>query len=128
MGSPFKNKGSDFKWMEFDKVTLNNLIQDNRIILLDFTADWCTNCKVFERQFLKTPETMKLFAQHQVIPLVADLTKTDSELWGLLGELGRNGLPVYVIYHSDGRREVLPEGPPLTLQSRIEALTQKEKR
>ena len=42
----FENKESSFEWMKFDKITLNNLIQNNKIVLLDFTADWCITCQL----------------------------------------------------------------------------------
>ncbi len=69
---------------------------------------------------------MSLFKQHNVVPLVADLTKPDSDLWQLLSDLGRNGLPTYVLYHSNGQRELLPEGPPLSLKARVQALENKD--
>ena len=51
--SPFENKGSKFEWMEFDKMTLNKLIQDNKIVLLDFTADWCITCQLNKKTTLE---------------------------------------------------------------------------
>ena len=51
--SPFENKSSKFEWMEFDKMTLNKLIQDNKIVLLDFTADWCITCQLNKKTTLE---------------------------------------------------------------------------
>ena len=34
------------KWSDFNKDTLEKLIIENNIILVDVTADWCVTCKV----------------------------------------------------------------------------------
>ena len=34
-------------------MTLNKLIQDNKIVLLDFTADWCITCQLNKKTTLE---------------------------------------------------------------------------
>lgn len=69
---------------------------------VDFTADWCANCKVVEKAVLHTDATKKLFAELGVVSQIADWTDTGSETgeqireW--LAELKMSGIPVQAIY------------------------------
>ena len=50
-------------------------------MLIDFTADWCPNCKLMEKTVLKTDDTMALLSQLDVYTLVADWShKEDSAI------------------------------------------------
>jgi thiol:disulfide interchange protein len=92
-----------------------------RAVFVDFTADWCATCKVFERTHINTDEVRAAFDATGVLAMKADLTAQDSQLWDVLAELGRSGLPTYAFYLPDGRSEVLPEGPPDGLAGRLRA-------
>ena len=91
-------------------------------MFVDFTADWCQSCKLFEAQFLNTSSTAALFAQHNVTPMKADLTKSDDQLWEVLKKMGRSGIPAYVLHPAQGEAQLLPEGAPLSLRERLAAL------
>jgi thiol:disulfide interchange protein DsbD len=110
------------KWQPFTPSTLAQAQKEGKAVFVDFTADWCINCKLFEKTYLNRSSTAQLFKDYNVIPLKADLTKNDDSLWALLSKHGKNGLPVYFLYSSQGELQVLPDGPPLTLKSRIRAL------
>ena len=86
---------------------------------VDFTADWCASCKTFEKTHINIPSVRKAFGETGVLAVKADLTKAESELWDVLGKLGRTGLPAYVIYYPDGTHDLMPEGPPLGLIERL---------
>jgi len=77
-------------------------------VFIDFTADWCLNCKYNERFVLDTPpvrEALKSWAT-----LKADWTRGDPQITAELKRLGRVGVPVYVVIPaSGGTPEVLPE-------------------
>ena len=110
MGSPFKNKGSDFKWMEFDKVTLNNLIQDNRIILLDFTADWCITCQLNKKTTLENKKLQSFFKKENVLLMRGDWTERDAKILNFIKSYGRLGIPVNIIYGPNNQKGIiLPE-------------------
>ena len=95
-------------------------------VFVDFTADWCLSCKAFESIYLNNPSTATLFRTHNVLALQADMTKADftdksNVLAKLLMSFNRSGIPAYVVYHPDGRVDLLPEGPPLTLAERVQS-------
>ena len=93
----------------------------NRAVFVDFTADWCVNCKAFEKAYIDTESMAKVFASTNVIAAKADYTRKDPPLRAMLKALGRSGLPTYAIYFPDGSFDLLPNGPPLTLESRLKA-------
>lgn len=101
--------------------TLSWAKTQNRAVFVDFTADWCVNCKAFEKAYIDTTSMAELFAATNVIAAKADYTRKDPPLRAMLKALGRSGLPTYAIYFPDGSVDLLPNGPPLTLERRLKA-------
>ena len=56
---------------------VNQLRDEKRNILLNFTADWCLTCKVNERLVLNSKEFISLIESDEIVYLVADWTKYD---------------------------------------------------
>tara|TARA_B100001093_G_scaffold510382_1_gene576162 strand:+ start:173 stop:1444 length:1272 start_codon:yes stop_codon:yes gene_type:complete len=112
------------KWQLYTEAKHQQATKRQQPILVDFTASWCVNCKAFKKTHLEVDEVKRVLAKTGIRPLTVDLTKDDS-LWKLLDKLGRNGIPVYVIYLPDGSFDLLPEGPPLDLTGRLEAAGKK---
>jgi DsbC/DsbD-like thiol-disulfide interchange protein/cytochrome c biogenesis protein CcdA len=101
---------------------LAHALKQNRIVFVDFTADWCVNCKVNERLVLNTDEVQRAFREHNVIFLKADWTNGDADITKLLKGFNRAGVPAYVVYPPGGEPVVLPEI--LKTQTVLEALAQ----
>jgi len=88
---------------------LARALSEHKIVFIDFTADWCVNCKVNEHQVLDSGPVQDAFKQQGVILLKADWTSGDEGITALLRKFGRAGVPCYVVYSPDGRVMVLPE-------------------
>jgi thiol:disulfide interchange protein len=69
-----------------------------RPVFVDFTASWCLSCQVNERVALHQPEVQKAFADAHVAQLRADWTQHDDAITQALTQLGRSGVPTYVLY------------------------------
>ena len=108
-------------WRPYQKELVDAQTKQGNLVFVDFTADWCLSCKAFEEVYLNTPATAELFRRHKVLPLKVDLTNPKSPLWVLLKKFNRTGIPAYLIYRPNKDPEMLPEGPPLTLEERIKA-------
>jgi thiol:disulfide interchange protein len=80
-------------------------------IFVDFTAAWCLSCKVNEAAVLDSPDIITRLAASDVILLRADWTQHDDFISQQLGDLGRSGVPTYVIYPAGktSNADVLPE-------------------
>lgn len=74
-----------------------------RPILIEFTADWCINCKVLEKTVYADKSVARTVRNHHVIPLQADLTRPDPRLEKLLVAYGGAGLPSAVVLNGHGR-------------------------
>jgi thiol:disulfide interchange protein DsbD len=88
---------------------LAHALAQNQIVFVDFTADWCVNCKVNERLVLDSAPIQEAFRQKHVILLKADWTSGDPGITALLRKFGRAGVPCYVVYPPGGQPIVLPE-------------------
>jgi thiol:disulfide interchange protein DsbD len=58
---------------------------------------------------LSRPETERAFAARGVMLLRADWTREDPGITRALAALGRNGVPVYVLYRPGREPHLLPE-------------------
>ncbi|MBI2395419.1 MAG: thioredoxin family protein [Deltaproteobacteria bacterium] len=95
-------------WTPYDKARLEREKLRNRPVFMDFTAEWCASCKTNEKAFLETDVVRGALQRTGILPMKADMTNESDELDKLLDKLGRNGIPVYVIWLPDGSYDLLP--------------------
>ena len=108
--TPFKNEESSFDWINFDKITLNNLIQNNKIVLLDFTADWCVTCQLNKKTTLENKNLQIFFKKENVLLMRGDWTKRDEKILNFIKSYDRLGIPVNIIYGPNNKQGIiLPE-------------------
>ena len=102
--------------------TLNTALKSGQIVFVDFTAEWCINCKVNEKTVLESAAIRRAFEKNKVKFLKADWTNGNPEITQLLKQFGRAGVPLYVIYPANGVGTpiVLPEL--LTVQTVLDSL------
>jgi thiol:disulfide interchange protein len=79
-------------------------------VFVDFTAAWCVTCQVNEQTALNTAEAVKAFQRTGAVYLKADWTNRDSAIAKALADQGRVGVPLYLVYGTDGGApKVLPQ-------------------
>lgn len=88
-------------------VRLARAVDSGKPVFVDFTADWCVNCKVNERLVLKTTAVQEAFRKHDVQFLVADWTRGEPAITALLKQFNRAGVPLYVYYPGSGKPPVV---------------------
>ncbi|MBI1785284.1 thioredoxin family protein [Candidatus Sumerlaeota bacterium] len=110
-------------WQPFSIDLIEKLAAENKTIFVDFTADWCTTCKVNEHGALATDAVQDAFIAHDVEAVVGDWTKPNEDIRRVLREFGRSGVPLYVIFPAGNPGEpiVLPDGV-ITSSMVVEAL------
>jgi thiol:disulfide interchange protein DsbD len=86
-------------------------------VFVDFTAAWCITCQYNKKTTLSDADVVADFAAKKVQLLRADWTRRDPAITRALTELGRSGVPVYVLYQ--------PGQPPVVFS---EILSQSELR
>lgn len=86
------------KWIEYSEDALAKARKENKVVVVDFTAEWCANCKTLRATVLDSKEVMKKFEEVGAVLLEADLTADSAEGWKLSNELKQPGPPILVIY------------------------------
>ena len=112
--------GGNDPWQAFTPARVADLTAGNKAVFVDFTAAWCVTCQVNKRLVLNTAAVRDAFAQHGVELVRADWTRRDPAITRALAELGRQGVPVYVLYRPGKEPLLLPEI--LQTQSVLDAL------
>ncbi len=96
-------------WAPFDSKRVAAENARKRPVFMDYTADWCLNCKTNEKAFIEVERIRSVLKKTQILPMKADMTEEDEEIEDWLDKLGRSGIPAYVIYMPDGSYDLLPE-------------------
>lgn len=93
---------ASLKWQPLLAGTLPTSMGNGRAVLVEFTADWCINCKVLERTVYVDPQVVQAAQDTGIATLQADLTRPDARLEQLLSSFGGVGLPFAVILDANG--------------------------
>lgn len=109
LDAPAVTADGKINWADFNTFRVSLEHKRQRPVFMDYTADWCLNCKTNEKLFLETTEVRKALTDTGILPMKADWTNEDEEITKWLGGLGRSGIPAYVVYYPDGSRDLLPE-------------------
>ncbi|MBN48474.1 MAG: cytochrome C biogenesis protein [Spongiibacteraceae bacterium] len=72
-------------------------------VLIEFTADWCINCKVLEQTVYRDRRVVEAARAANALTLRADLTRPDERLQRYLREFGGAGLPFAVVLDGNGQ-------------------------
>ncbi|MCH9652798.1 MAG: thioredoxin family protein [Planctomycetes bacterium] len=88
----------ELPWVPFNATELEKLRAENKIVLIDFSADWCLTCKTNEKYALNTEETLELIKKHNIVTMYADYTDYSPIIKEKLDELNSISIPLTVIY------------------------------
>jgi len=98
--------GGDGQWQAWAPGRVDQLMAGGQPVFVDFTAAWCVTCQYNKKTTLSNPEVLADLAERNVALLRADWTRRDPAITAALQQLGRNGVPVYVLYQA-GRAPLL---------------------
>ncbi len=85
-------------WVAYTEDDLELARDMGDVVILDFTAEWCLNCKALKATVLNRDLVKTELRKGDVTALVADLTSTKAPGWTKLRDLGQTGIPLLVIY------------------------------
>jgi thiol:disulfide interchange protein len=89
-------------WQPFSLARLKQVaVDEGKTVLVDFSAEWCINCKFFERTVLHTQAIEKAIERAGAVTMYADFTEKPPEIERTIRALGANGVPVIAIFPGD---------------------------
>src|SRR5206468_2289676 len=108
-------------WEPFSENRIKFLQSKQQPVFVDFSAKWCLTCQA-NSLVLETDSVKEAFIRYGVVKMLGDWTQNDETITKFLRSLGRNGVPVYVLYgkNPDDAPYILPEV--LTPEMVIDAL------
>ncbi|MBI9017016.1 MAG: thioredoxin family protein [Phycisphaerae bacterium] len=107
---------------KFSEAKLNALLDEGKNVYVEFTADWCPNCKYIESTVLSRDEFQQKLKDNNIEFIVADLTHEDKEVKTYLEKLGSKSVPFTAVFSAKD-----PDNPVIlrdiyTLQSALDAM------
>ncbi|ESP90577.1 protein-disulfide reductase DsbD family protein [Pseudoalteromonas luteoviolacea] len=94
---------------QFNEQKLTHLRNENHVVVVNMTADWCITCKVNEQVAFKDKALKALFEEEDVDYLVGDWTNKNSTILNYLTQYQRSGVPLYVVYAGNHSKQILPQ-------------------
>lgn len=91
------NKAMHDIWVPYTPEVVDQALSQGRVVVLDFTADWCLNCQALKATVLDRDPVKAALASPKVVPVIADLTSREAPGWDKLRQLGQTGIPLLVI-------------------------------
>jgi thiol:disulfide interchange protein len=91
------------EWIPFSSEAVAAVKSKNKILVLDFTAEWCLNCKALESAVLDSVDVATALAQSDVAAIKVDITSRKSNGWNLLHDYDRVSIPLLVVQDAKGK-------------------------
>ena len=89
-------------WIYYTPERFNEAIKQDKIVVLDFTAEWCLNCKALEHGVLNSRKITNLFTSNDIVPIKVDITGKNPAGKAKLRQVGSLTIPLLVIYSPKG--------------------------
>lgn len=86
-------------WTPYSQEALEQARKSDRVVVVEFTAAWCSNCQYLEVKTLHAPSVVQAVKKHNVEMLRADLTSQSATGWPLLKQVNPvPAIPFTVVY------------------------------
>jgi thiol:disulfide interchange protein len=95
------------EWEEFSLARIAQLERENKTVFVDFTADWCANCKTNLKFSVEREDVKKLLKENNVVAMKAEWVDTKPDVEKELKRLGKQQIPVLAVYPAGNPNEVV---------------------
>ncbi len=99
---------STLVWEHWSQERVDELLEADTPVYIDFTAQWCATCQV-NKKLAYTKEVIALMARKGIVALKGDKTSPDEKIEEKLRELGRSAIPVNVLIAPGTPPVITPE-------------------
>ena len=94
-------------WQDFFEIQIEDLINNNDIVFLDITADWCATCQFNKINVLNNKEVIKAFNKKNIIKVRADWTRPNKQIDIFLNKHNRFGIPFNAFFSKNYPRGII---------------------
>ena len=104
-----KTRNDSIQWTAWSPEAEQKARTAGKVVLIDFTADWCITCKVNKRTSIEIESVRAMLKDKGVVAMMGDYTNKDPGITKVLQEHRRSGVPLVLVYSPDENKpEVLP--------------------
>jgi thiol:disulfide interchange protein DsbD len=90
-------------WVYYTPERFEDALKQRKIVVMDFTAEWCLNCKALEEGVLHDRKITDLLANEDIIPMKVDITVNNPAGKAKLKEVDNLTVPLIVVFDRDGK-------------------------
>jgi thiol:disulfide interchange protein len=94
---PAHATGGDIAWQPYDAAAIEEATQNERPVLIDFTAAWCLNCTAVDKLVYSRKDIADLIDRKDVLPIRADVTLSEYPASAALKALGEPDIPLSIL-------------------------------
>jgi thiol:disulfide interchange protein len=109
-------------WIWYTPAKFEEALANDKVVVLEFTAEWCLNCKALEESVLASDEVSSLLAEPDIAPIKIDLTGNNTLGNAMLHAVGRHQIPLLVVFAPNG--EEVFKGDFYTVEQVVDAVNQ----
>ena len=120
LGGIMLTEKGPIKWIYYTPDRFAEAKSDGNIVVMEFTAEWCLNCKALEQSVLASDTVSSLLAEKGVVPMKVDLTGNNDVGNDMLAEVGGLRIPLLIVFKPDG--QIVFEGDFYTVDQVVEAV------
>lgn len=97
-----KSAHSQLSWQPFNEGWIKQALVDSRPVMIEFTADWCLNCKVLEKTVFTNKKVVDAVKKTGMITLKVDITQVSKANKALLERYKGYAVPYVVLLDAKG--------------------------
>ena len=91
---------NDENWIDFFETDIPNLIENDQVVFIDITADWCATCQFNKINVLQSKTIKEAFNKNNIVLVRADWTRPSKEIDIFLKKYNRFGIPLNAFFSS----------------------------
>ena len=88
----------EIPWQPFQPGLAEELARRGYTVFVDYTADWCVNCKTNLKTAVEIDSTRTLMRKLGIIPIIGDYTRENPKIRAELLKYGHNSVPLNLVY------------------------------
>jgi thiol:disulfide interchange protein DsbD len=103
-----------YSWQRWSAEAVTNARAEGRVVIVDFTANWCLTCNISVKPALESKAVIEKLKQVNAVALVADYTTYPDYITEELARFDRGGVPLVLVYPQDATKPpmILPDPLP----------------